>query len=85
MARVMHRRSFLQCSLFGAALAGVVLNGSSAASEDDGASKKVAGYIVRKRAGTETCASCISFVYPNRCTLVEGPVSPLGWCTYYSN
>jgi hypothetical protein len=30
--------------------------------------------------GTQNCANCKLFEQPSGCKLVEGPVSPNGWC-----
>ena len=30
--------------------------------------------------GSKNCANCRVFVPPSSCTLVEGPISPRGWC-----
>jgi hypothetical protein len=30
--------------------------------------------------GSQSCANCKLFVPPSSCTLVEGPISPRGWC-----
>ena len=30
--------------------------------------------------GSKNCANCKVFVPPSSCTLVEGPISPRGWC-----
>jgi hypothetical protein len=34
--------------------------------------------------GNEFCASCPYFVTPKSCVLVEGEVSPTGWCPIYT-
>jgi hypothetical protein len=33
--------------------------------------------------GSQTCANCKLFVPPSSCTLVEGPISPRGWCKFW--
>jgi hypothetical protein len=47
--------------------------------------KKQAGYIVRDKAATQICAQCTYFISPNDCVIVQGPISPQGWCTYYGD
>lgn len=47
--------------------------------------KKQAGYIVRDKPAAQICAQCLYFISPNDCVIVQGPVSPLGWCTYYGD
>ena len=34
--------------------------------------------------GNEICASCPYFVAPKSCVLVEGEISPTGWCPIYT-
>ena len=31
----------------------------------------------------QKCSGCLHFVAPNTCKLVEGEISPDGWCTLY--
>jgi hypothetical protein len=34
--------------------------------------------------GNELCATCPYFTSPNSCVLVEGQISPAGWCPIYT-
>jgi hypothetical protein len=34
--------------------------------------------------GDSSCASCALFKAPSSCTLVDGTISPNGWCRFYS-
>jgi hypothetical protein len=34
--------------------------------------------------GSESCASCPYFILPKSCVLVEGEISPIGWCPIYT-
>jgi len=34
--------------------------------------------------GTQSCAICASFQPPNACKLVEGTISPSGWCLLFA-
>ncbi|HLH98660.1 MAG TPA: high potential iron sulfur protein [Xanthobacteraceae bacterium] len=34
--------------------------------------------------GAESCGSCPYFLSPNSCVLVEGEISPAGWCPIYT-
>jgi hypothetical protein len=34
--------------------------------------------------GNESCGSCPYFVLPKNCVLVEGDISPAGWCPIYT-
>jgi hypothetical protein len=78
------RRRFLQRCMF-AATATTALEIGPAHSASFKATKKLAGYINRNHPATQMCVSCHSFIAPNDCTLVEGPVSAWGWCNYYSD
>ena len=33
--------------------------------------------------GRERCGRCSHFLRPNGCEIVEGRISPRGWCTYF--
>lgn len=35
--------------------------------------------------GGQRCADCKHFLMPNKCNVVQGTVSPNGWCEYYYN
>jgi len=47
------------------------------------ATKKQAGYIPHGKVA-QSCSTCGYFTEPKDCVLVQGPVSPSGWCTYYA-
>ncbi len=32
----------------------------------------------------QQCSECANFVAPNACKLVQGPISPKGWCLMYT-
>jgi len=34
--------------------------------------------------GSEVCAGCPYFILPKSCALVEGEISPSGWCPIYT-
>jgi hypothetical protein len=34
--------------------------------------------------GTESCSTCPYFISPDSCVLVEGEISPAGWCPIYT-
>jgi hypothetical protein len=83
----MHRRCFLRRGVIAAA-AGLALEAGSpraARAQSTKATKKQAGYIERDKPATQMCAQCGFFVAPTDCVVVEGPVSPWGWCDYYED
>jgi hypothetical protein len=34
--------------------------------------------------GSESCATCPYFILPKSCAVVEGEISPAGWCPIYT-
>lgn len=34
--------------------------------------------------GDEKCSNCAQFVEPDACKVVQGPISPDGWCKVYT-
>jgi hypothetical protein len=79
-----HRRRFLQRGLLAAAAAAGTARKAGAAPSFK-ASKKVAGYIDRDHPAAQMCVKCGFYLDPNDCVVVEGPVSPWGWCNYYED
>ena len=49
------------------------------------ASKKLAGYINKPGMSAQNCAQCHFYLDPFDCMIVEGPVSPSGYCNYYAD
>lgn len=45
--------------------------------------QKAAGYQEKPNNGA-SCASCALFQPPNACSLVDGTISPAGWCRFYA-
>ena len=56
---------------------------ASAAAAADAAVEKKARYQSRPH-GRERCAGCIHFQAPNGCEIVEGQISPRGWCRNFT-
>jgi len=75
------RRAFLKFAL----LNGATLAPAAARAASFKVTKKQAGYILKGKNATQNCAQCLYFISPNDCVVVQGPVSPLGWCTYYGD
>lgn len=46
-------------------------------------SQKAAGYQGTPKDGA-SCATCALFTPPSSCNLVDGTISPNGWCRFYS-
>jgi len=49
------------------------------------ASKKLAGYIEKTDDSAQSCGGCHFYLAPFDCIVVEGPVSPWGYCNYYAD
>jgi hypothetical protein len=81
----MCRRQFWQRSLLGVVLAAFGWKRSAVSAQSYKMSKKQAGYVLHGKQAAEICAQCTYFILPNDCVIVQGPISPTGWCTYYSD
>lgn len=78
-AQTSSRRLFCRRMLLGAGL-GLT---SAPARASVKMSKETAGYTLRDKQATQICGSCLYFNVPDECMIVEGEVSPYGWCLYY--
>ena len=76
----MLRRAALK-AMTGAAVAALALRTSARAQAK--ASKKAALYQDHPM-DIRSCATCSLFEAPKTCRVVEGDVSPKGWCNLYS-
>jgi hypothetical protein len=82
----LRRRDFLKQSLLGPlAAAGVTLKAKPARADWRKMTKKEAGYVLRSKTAGQKCAQCFYFIDPNDCVIVQGPIGPNGWCTYYGD
>jgi hypothetical protein len=78
MDKELSRRSLLQgaaCAGGAATILGVTANRASAAKM----AKKAAGYQDSPK-GAQSCGNCAPFEPPSGCKIVEGNISPQGWC-----
>jgi hypothetical protein len=78
------RRSVLQGVTSGVVAAPIILTAPMILTMTNSAlatkmSKAAAGYQNHPK-GNQSCANCKFFILPSSCTLVEGPISPRGWC-----
>jgi hypothetical protein len=67
--------------LFGSSF--LLLVGNMAEAQEGKTSKEIAKYQEQPKDG-HSCAICQFFHAPHTCQLVEGDVSPNGWCSYWS-
>jgi hypothetical protein len=79
------RRSALRAVLHGSAavIAGGLLATRVGAQSEDKMTKARAEYQNTPN-GIYSCATCTLFVAPSACKVVEGEVSPDGWCKAYA-
>ncbi len=74
------RRRFL---LTGALIVATVAAGAGSIEAQQKAPKKMVQYQEKPK-GPQECDTCLQFVAPNACKLVEGPINPKGWCALYA-
>ena len=51
------------------------------------AQQKIAQKLVQyqeKPKGPQECDTCLHFVAPNGCKMVEGKINPKGWCSLFA-
>jgi len=46
-------------------------------------SPQAGGYQTSPKGG-QSCATCAYFKAPSSCTLIDGAISPDGWCRFYA-
>lgn len=79
------RRSILRkvaLTAGGAATLGTVIGGNRSAEAQTKVALSVVGYQSTPHEG-QACDNCLQFQPPNACKVVEGVVSPAGWCKVY--
>ncbi len=78
------RRGFMEKSLTGAVLvsAGSLSGWVSRAEAQAKVTKASARYKDKPNKGQQ-CAGCVNFVGPSDCKIVQGPISPNGWCSHF--
>ena len=77
-----HRRSVLKVAMAFVA-AGLVLPLTWGRALAAKATQKAAKYQDSPR-GPAQCDNCALWIAPDQCKIVEGPLSPTGWCAVYS-
>jgi hypothetical protein len=81
-AKRVSKRDFLFTAVVGGvavAAAGAFASAALAASK---MSQKTVSYQPTPK-GNRQCANCLNFEAPASCKLVDGTISPSGWCTIY--
>jgi len=68
------------CGIVGAAvLAGI----PAPAPAQQKAAQKIVQYQEKPK-GNQECDTCLHYVAPDSCKLVEGKINPKGWCALYA-
>lgn len=81
-------KALSRAELIGKLVAAPIAIGAFAAlcAEADAAAsitQKAAAYVTHPSGGKE-CSKCIQFVAPHSCKLVEGTISPTGYCKFFA-
>ena len=66
---------------------GLTLLAAGAAVRTAAAQEKLAQDIVQYQATPKDgakCSACVNFVEPNACKIVDGKISPEGWCVAFA-
>lgn len=77
------RRDFI----YTAAIGGVAFAGACVIASPSGAATKAEQKAVSYQPtpkGNQQCGNCVNFQPPASCKLVDGAISPSGWCTLFS-
>ncbi len=85
MARSIPRRALLRQAIL-AALAAIAAAAGAAADEvkEGDKIKKADAHYQYQPKGQQRCAICLQFIPPGKCQIVEGPISPMGWCQFFA-
>jgi hypothetical protein len=78
------RRHLVGLSALGVA-AGIGTARAQQAPKITKAKKQLVGYVEKTPFATQSCVQCHFFIDPDDCEIVEGPVSPTGYCNYYAD
>jgi hypothetical protein len=79
------RRNLLQRATVlagGAALLAASVTASTSKADTGKVSQQAAAYQTGPKNG-QRCTDCTLFIAPASCTLVEGTISPAGWCKFF--
>lgn len=77
------RRRVLQGGLTALAAGALATTVVRSAQADEKLAQNLVQYQETPKDGAK-CADCVNFVAPNGCKIVEGNISPNGWCVAYA-
>jgi hypothetical protein len=79
------RRALLGRAILALAAAIAFKSGASAQElKDEDKIKKADALYQYQPKGQQRCAICLQFMPSGRCKIVQGPISPTGWCQYFA-
>jgi High potential iron-sulfur protein len=67
-----------------AVLAGSIASGSAQSSAQSGKMAQDAAAYQSSPKNGQKCLDCSFFVSPSSCKLVDGNISPVGWCKFWA-
>jgi hypothetical protein len=76
------RRSLLQGATFAAGGAALAVAAATTQRAEAKMAEKAAGYQTSPKDG-KSCKDCALFIAPSSCKLVDGTISPSGWCRFF--
>jgi len=79
LARLSRRTLFKQIVMIGGGVAGMLTMALPAYAK---MKQTAAGYEDQPK-GDQSCSNCNLFSAPSSCTLVDGTISPQGWCRFH--
>jgi len=77
------RRRVLQGGLGGLGAIALAAVASRRAQAQEKLAQSIVQYQETPKDGAK-CSTCVNFVEPNACKIVEGKISPEGWCVAYA-
>lgn len=77
------RRKVLQGGLGGLGAIAVAAATAGRARAQEKLAQSVVQYQETPKDGAK-CSTCVNFVAPNACKIVEGKINPEGWCVAYA-
>jgi hypothetical protein len=80
--RGVSRRAVLEKCISALVLASTGMLATYATAAQGKASKATARYRGRPNSGRR-CGQCVHYRFPLSCELVQGPISPFGWCRFF--
>jgi hypothetical protein len=83
MMRELSRRSLLAKMAFALGLAAADACAQEESKEADKITQADAHYQSQPK-GQQRCEICLQFKPPDHCKIVQGPITPQGWCQFFA-